>query len=237
MEDDSISMSLRKEFVQSDFQKAENGSLTSELPEIESAGLELPPFQWQSTPIIRKGDMLPRWATGYMTGYHGGYANPMIGGVNYAGAAIVQSFNRYMYATAGIDLVKHSVLYNQATLNGALHYRPNNNFGITVFGSYSPGSFMSDVNIGQSFNFGGYITLESDNHWGIDLGAVENYYGGMHDVTPIVRPYYNLNGAKLGFDFGPMIQNMMRRNNKTSLEFNPAGPRPIKAVPPIAPRR
>ena len=238
--EDSVVLKLRKEMLENvnPVSSPVVKSSSSDLPELEMAPTNQPPVHWYGIPR-EKGSTLPSWSRGYITGYHGGYSNMNIGGVNYAGAAIVHSFNRYLSAQAGVDITKYSVLYNQATFNGQIHYQPNKYIGITAFGAYSPGSFMSQMQIGQSFYYGGYVSLESDSHWGIDLGAATGYEAmtGSHYTTPIVRPYYNLNGAKIGVDFGPMIQGMFRKNHPTQLEFSPTGPRPIKNLPPVAPRR
>lgn len=242
-QNDSIIDNLRKEFLSTSNQNGSalqqatmSNSANSDLPEVDYVGIETAPIDLHLN-IHEKGSTLPSWGSGFITGYHGGYQDYRIGGVSYAGASLYQSFNRYWSASVGANLSKFGVYYNQASFNGSVHYQPNKYIGITAFGSYSPGSFMSSMPIGQSFYYGGYITLESDSHWGIDLGAVQSYDGmmGTHSTTPIVRPYYNLNGAKLGIDFGPMLQQMMRKNN--SLDFSPTGPRPIKALPPVAPRR
>lgn len=241
-ENDSVISNIRKEFMEtgtaSEMKQAEVSSSYADLPEIDRVNMDAPAIDLHLN-LNPKGSTLPSWSTGYITGNHGTYRDMNIGAVNYANAAIVQSLNRYWSASAGINLTKYSVYSTQASFNGSLQYRPNRNFGITIFGSYSPGTFNSPMKIGESFYYGGYVSLETDNHWGIDLGVAQSYDGmsNMHNTTPIVRPYYNLNGAKLGIDFGPMIQGMMRKSNHSTLEFNPMGPRPIKNLPAVAPRR
>lgn len=246
LEPDSAVIKLRKELLETENpintekpKQAESAIYPTEMPEKDYSSLELPEFKWKGIPKYKE-PTLPHWSTGMITGHSGGSANMQLGGINYAGAAIMQSLGRYWIVSGGIDLAKYGVMYNTASFNAAAIYRPSKNFGVTVFGTYSPGSFMSDINIGQSYQFGGFITLESDSNWGIDLGASHSYdsMSGYHNTTPIVHPYYNLNGAKLGIDFGPMIENMLRKNGRSnSLDFNPSGPRPIKAIPPVAPRR
>ena len=73
--------------------------------------------------------------------------------------------------------------------------------------------------------------------FGIDVGARQTYdamYG--HELVPIVQPFIKLGGAKLGIDVGPMLKDAMRKKNGNSNGFNPI-PQPIKALPPVAPRR
>ena len=198
----------------------------------------LPPMRWYGLPKER-GNRLPHWATGGLTGYHGSVYNPMGISYNYAAVGITQSLGRYWSASANVEASKSPYFFT-ADVMGSVQYRPSQNFGITVFGSYQPGNFNNGMAIGQGYYYGGYVTFESDNHWGIDLGAAHGYntMTGQY-TTPIVKPYYNLNGAKIGIDFGPMIQHWMQRGrgNSDQLEFSPTMPRPIKSMPPVAPRR
>lgn len=180
--------------------------------------------------------LLPSWSTGYVYGYNGQYNDWLRGYQAQAGLGLYQQLGDYWSFTANASLYKNSIYYNSATFGGTLHWQPNQHVGVTVFGSYSPGAFMSPVSLGQSFNFGGYVTMEGE-HFGIDLGAQQYYdpFAG-HDTEPIVRPYLKLGGAKLGIDVGPMIKDALQKDRGRGNGFNPI-PQPIKAVPQVAPRR
>ncbi|MDO4497712.1 MAG: hypothetical protein Q4B58_07800 [Bacteroidales bacterium] len=190
--------------------------------------------------IYPRGSRLPAWANGYMYGYNRVQNNLMFGYVANAGFGVQQRLGHYWTLTAGMDLSKYSVYYNTATVNGSLKWHPNEHFAVTVFGSYMPGSFMSQMKLPQQFEWGGYITLQTDTDvpFGIDLGA-RSYYDPFsgHIVTPIVMPYVKMGESKIGIDFGPMIRNATSggRNN-----FGPGEsviPKPMKAIPQVGPRR
>lgn len=178
----------------------------------------------------------PRWDTGYLTGYSTQYGDWLRGYQAVAGVGLYQQLGDNWTFTASASLYKNSIYYNSASFDGRLSWRPNRHFGMTAFGSYSPGAFLSPVALGQSFNWGGFVTLER-GYFGIDLGA-QMYYDPMmgHDVEPIVMPYVKLGEAKLGIDVGPMLKNALQKDRHDGPGFNPI-PQPIKAVPQIAPRR
>jgi len=193
-------------------------------------------FLWRN-PSYRT-DYLPRWSNGYMYGSHGTSVNMMFGYLTTADWGISQQLGEYWTASAYMGLQKYSVYYNTATVGGSVTWHPTDWFSATAFGAYSPGSFLSSVQIGPSFQWGGYISLqtETDVPFGVDVGARESYDPmNGHVLTPIVQPYVKLGGAKLGIDFGPMLRDAIWKDNR-SREFNPI-PQPIKAIPQVAPRR
>lgn len=236
--EDSTIINLRNEFLETQPSKAPiSNNLNPDLPAIENT-LDVPKMNWQGIPSPLLPS-LPSWRTGYLSGHSSSSSNMMLGGITSSGVAIYQSLGRYWTISAGVDVTKYGVAYNKATFNGSVIYRMNRNFSITMFGGYSPDSFLSPMPIGQAWYAGGYMSLETDSHWGIDLGSTHSYdayYG--HETTPIIRPYYNLNGAKLGIDFGPMLRQFMNNNGRSNeMKFNPVMPRPMNGLPPVAPRR
>lgn len=187
--------------------------------------------------LYPKGSMLPHWTTGFVYGGHAQEGNFLSGYVTSANAGVYQSFGRYLQMQTGVSFRQYGAFFNTVIFDGSVVWRPNPHFGITVFGSYSPGSFISDFYLGQHFSWGGFVTLESDSHWGIDLGVTQEYDPGMgNQVTPIVRPYYNVNGTKLGFDFGPLIRSTYDKGRGGIESGNPI-PQPQRVLPPVAPRR
>lgn len=195
--------------------------------------------------VIKKEDILgkyplPAWETGYVYGSSYTQANILYGAMSVANAGIRQHFGRNLVVQGEIGLQKHSIYYNTATANGQMVWQPSPYFAITAFGSYSPGSFMSTVDIGQSFQWGGYVTLQTDTSvpFGIDLGARQTYDAMFgHEVVPIVQPFIKVGGSKIGIDIGPMLKEATRKHQGGNDNgFNPI-PQPIKALPPVAPRR
>jgi hypothetical protein len=109
-----------------------------------------------------------------------------------------------------------------------------------VFGTYTTPSFGSSFSMGSSFQWGGFITVQSDTDvpFGVDAGVRTGYdpLTGRW-TTPIVQPFIKIGDAKLGIDIGPMIQEALRNANGKG--HNDAGnpiPKPIKNLPLVAPR-
>lgn len=178
----------------------------------------------------------PSWTTGRISGFSAQHNDWLRGYQATAGVGLVQQLGDYWTFNASASVYKNSIYYNSASFGGTLRWQPNRNFGVTVFGNYSPGSFMSPVSLGQSFNWGGYMTVEGE-YFGVDMGAQQFYdpfFG--HDTEPIVRPFVKLGGAKLGIDVGPMIKDALQKDRNHNNGFSPV-PQPIKAMPRVAPRR
>ena len=211
-----------------------NGNLREDIPLTPAlSGSYVAPQLFRIPP---EQTFFPRWTTGYMYGYSGQYNDWLRGYQAWAGVGLYQQMGEYWTMNLGAQLSKNSIYYNTAQLDGSLHWQPNRHVGVTVFGQYSPGAFMSPVNFGPSFNFGGYVTMEGE-YFGLDLGAQQYYdpfYG--HDTEPIVRPFLKLGGAKLGVDVGPMIKDALQKDHRRDNGFNPI-PQPVKVVPQVAPRR
>ena len=186
-----------------------------------------------------KGSRLPQWATGMMYGYNGRSGSPIFGYSAYAGMGVYQQLGKYWMVQGGLGLNKYSVYSTTAVVDGSVSWRPNPYFGATVFGSYTTPNFDGPLSLGQSFQWGGYITLQSDTDvpFGIDAGMRTGYdpLTGRWN-TPIVQPFVKIGDAKLGIDVGPLIQNALRKEAGHDGVGNPV-PKPIKNLPQVAPRR
>lgn len=194
--------------------------------------------------VLRKEDWqetypLPAWESGYVYGSNYTQASMLYGYIAAANAGIRHRFGEQWRLQAEVGLQKNSIYYNTASMSGKLTWQPSPYFALTAFGAYSPGSFMSPVQIGPSFQWGGYVTLQTDTNipFGIDLGARQTYDAMFgHEMVPIVQPFVKINGMKMGIDLGPMLKEATRKKNGGGNGFNPI-PQPVKALPPVAPRR
>ena len=179
---------------------------------------------------------LLRWDEGKLTGFNNITMQPGIGSVATAGAIGVHHFSDELTLTGGAMLQKTGIFYNTATLSAQLSYQLTDYVSLNAFGAYETPSFMSMYHTPQQYLFGGYVTFSTENKkWGIDLGEKTemNPYTGRLEATPIVMPYYNLNGQKLGFDFGGLLKSIIINNRMKKEGYGPMGPMgPMGPFPP-----
>ena len=138
---------------------------------------------------------------------------------------IVTDFNKY--ATINLDAISKiekerlltilqeadSDIVDVRVQNGIggdvqLEYRLGRNASVTAISGINYYGWMSPSPNTMTAYYGGYMTLNTNNgKWAVDVGMrqVYNSTTGRWDTVPIVMPYYNLGGAKLGFDFGGLL--------------------------------
>lgn len=132
---------------------------------------------------------------------------------------------------------------NRFSVSGSLSYSFNDNISAYVFGSYMPSyNFYSPAlmpYLGYS-NFGGAVSF-SNEYVGVDLG-VKRYldpFTAQWTTQPIVMPFINVNGQKMGFDIGRLLQDVFRsfmfnasqEAFPTHPDFNVKGaPTPVKTA-------
>lgn len=201
------------------------------LPTIDPRALEL-------KPEMRS---LMGWKNGAMMGYHGSYAT-MFSYRNVAGATAIQQFGN-LTMTGGLSLSKGigNGVGVVNSLGGSLSasYRLSDNVAINAFGGIDHSGFMGPAPNVTGYYYGGYVTLQTNNHrWGIDMGVrrVYNNMTGRWETIPIAMPYYNLNGARLGIDVGGLLYSIFSsaaRNDHPD-NFSPNNGRgPAIIAPPI----
>ena len=227
--------------LQDDLKSADPTRLSNDLPVNPALEPQSLPMGDMKIELRPKGSQLPRWATGFMYGYNGVERNFLYGYSAHAGMGIYQQLGRHWSVSGGLELNKLSVYANTANFNGSVTWQPNRYFSTTLFGNYTTGSFGSALSLSSYYQWGGYITLQTDTDlpFGIDAGArtgVDPLTGQW--VTPIIQPCIKLGGGKLGIDVGPMIQEAIRNaTNKGHNDGPNPVPRPVKNLPAVAPRR
>lgn len=127
--------------------------------------------------------------------------------------------------------------YTYGSFGGQINYQVNDRLSIHAFGNYGVNAYDFHQ---WSWNYGGYLDWQMSDHWGAKLGAQHTQdYTGYGRTTPIVMPYYKMdNGAKLGIDFGGLIQNLLQ-NQKRSVDVGPGimpSPKQFITMPRVAPR-
>lgn len=174
------------------------------------------PYTWHNNIYSRdftQSGKLKTWDNGHIFGFSSYKSYPAIGNIGSAGFGISHNFNERLNFTGNISFNKYNIpriTYNSYTLNGHVSYQFNNNFSISVFSNYESYNFINNTPIQYPYdtNFGGYISATTNNNaWGMDLGVQKYYdpYKRKWITRPIIRPFYNLAGTKLGCDFGELL--------------------------------
>ena len=180
---------------------------------------------------------LLRWDQGKLTGFNGIENYPLLGSNATAGLGAVPRFDD-RWTLVGTAAVSHLVIpyftENTAITSAQLSYQANDNISFSVFGTYRTPSFMSSMANPAAWQYGGYMTLQTDNHlWGVDMGARREYnpYTGRVESVPILMPYYNLQGQKLGFDFGGVLKSIFINQQMKRSLHSAGGPAPAPGPP------
>lgn len=179
-----------------------------------------------------------RWDEGSLTGFNRTDVYPLVGSNATAGLSATHRFSDRLTLT-GSAAVHHFVApyttLNSASTSALLSYQLSGNVSLSAFGLYQSPSFMSNERTPSTWQYGGYMTLHTDNHrWGVDMGARRQFnpYTGRVESVPILMPYYNLQGQKLGIDFGGILKSLII-NQQMRRSFNNApGGAPIAPGPP-----
>lgn len=184
--------------------------------------------------------MMAYWGSGGITGYNYKVAN--INGFGFrSGAMLMQQWNK-LTLTGSLSLSKDMInavgVVNGIGGNMQMMYRLGRNASLTAFGGINHYGWMSPSPNMTSAYYGGFMTLNTNNgKWAVDLGVRQMYNNmtGRWETIPILMPYYNLGGAKLGFDFGGLLYNAI--NSSRESVVNTRSPRegrgPAIITPPI----
>lgn len=160
-----------------------------------------------------------KWNSGLVRGGNDSYMVGM-GFANSANILGEQTWGRLMLQTnLGLEkeYMRGNGITNEARFLATLSYRINNNMSVSALGGMAQTGFISPFH-SNTYYYGGYFSLNTNNHkWGVDMG-VRRYYNpatGTWTTVPIAMPYYNLNGQKLGVDFGGLLLNVFKGLDKS----------------------
>lgn len=150
-----------------------------------------------------------QWDNGMLFGTNSqSYAN-LWGYFSSAGMQLIQDIGDRWQLAGGAELQKYGSGYNTFSMNASATYRIGDNVFGTGFGSYESPSFLSSSHLGMGYQYGGYLTFETNNHkWGMDVGVRHGFspWTGKHYTVPIARPYYKLGNSKIGIDLGGLFR-------------------------------
>ena len=169
---------------------------------------------WKNAQFIAAGDI--RDMPGLMQIHSGAIGiNQNIGNVSlYMGAVA----NKYGYFNG---------LHTQYGVSGNLQYRFTPKLSFTAFGTYYFGRtkgfplLPSMIGYYGASNFGGYMSYQFNQTFGVDVGAqtVQQFGTNRYRVEPIVTPTVKLGKVKLGLPVGQILHGIIRsqaeqRNNR-----------------------
>lgn len=183
-------------------------------------------FSWGSGGIVAAGSATPY---------------PGMAGVESGSLHAVQSVGNMTFTAYGraTKIGYFRGLSTQWTVGGSASWQFAPRLGLTVFGSYSTRGYVRGMSpaVAEMLStpqFGGYLSWDITDHWGVDVGAVTQQNNLRRwETRPIVAPYYRNGSTKISVDVGGIIYEAIR--SRTSGYGNPTiGP--PKPVIPIAPR-
>lgn len=132
-----------------------------------------------------------------------------LGTMNYAGIGYVYSSGRWLF-----DLQTYTVKWSIPRyesqllgLSGLLTYPANRKIRLNIFASYS---FILSSPF-NSLNYGGFVSYKIVPNWGMDFGVRSHANFPLHKTKtlPIVAPYFQYKGNKLGIDVGGGLFNLL----------------------------
>ena len=195
-----------------------DSSIKHQMPEMKEN------FSWHGNIYshdFSKSGTLSIWDNGRISGFSSSTSYPIIGNIRSAGFGISHDFTERFNFSGNLSFNKYALpnfSYNSYALTGQFSFRFNNNFSVTAFGSYESNRFINNNNYNptNSINMGSYLTaVTNNNEWGVDIGAQRYFdpYQRKWVMIPMLRPFYNLGGNKLGFDFGGLLYQILHTTN------------------------
>lgn len=131
-------------------------------------------------------------------------------------------------------------LSSQWLFGGRMQWHISPRLSLTLYGSYATDGYVRGMSPGLAEtlsmpNFGGYLTWNISEHWGVDVGAsMQTDNLGRWEARPIVAPFYRLGDTKLRIDVGGIVYEALRSRVQRNMNPTIGPPKPVIL---IAPRR
>lgn len=160
----------------------------------------------------------PLWRLGDGMVYGSGSQSNLlkIGVFNAAGIGYRQTLGERLMLDVGVQVGKWSVPHMESmswSAYGSLSYRLDERLNLNVFGVYGQSFDRSYGRVSvapfQDMSYGGTMSIDFSERWGVDMGVRRYRYPGMSrwETLPVMAPYYKMkNGQKLQFDFGGLLK-------------------------------
>ncbi len=176
----------------------------------------LPHFRYDTNPYGRdwsSGGIITRLGHGLLTGSGSHTTYPGMGNTASASVAYTMPLGDRMQFTAGVTGSKYHfdhAAWNDYGVFGNASFRLNNRLTLNAFGQYYARQQFHSVAampFQGSSSYGGTLGWRASDNFSLDVGARRIYdpYTGQWRTLPIVQPTFNLFGAPISFDAGPLL--------------------------------
>ena len=180
----------------------------------------LPHFRFDTNPYSRDwstGGVITRVGNGYLTGASSHTTYLGMGNTTSASVAYTLPIGNRFQLTAGLTGNKYHFdrnAWNDYGAFGNASFRLNDHLSLNAFGQYYANQQFHSVAampfLGSS-SYGGTLGWRASDNFSLDVGARRIYdpYTGRWRTLPVVQPSFNLFGAPISFDAGPLIYQIL----------------------------
>ena len=201
----------------------------------------LPSFRFDTDPYSRdwsSSGVITRVGVGYLTGSGSHTTYPGMGNTATASIAYIMPLGDRLQVTAGVTGSKYHfdrAAWNDYGVFGNASFRLNDRLSLNAFGQYYVNQQYHSVSampfLGSS-SYGGTLGWRASDKFSLDVGArrIFDPYTGQWRTLPVVQPTFNLFGAPISFDAGPLIYQIldyMLGSGKNSSKWDDPRYRPV----------
>lgn len=182
--------------------------------------VSLPAFRYDVSPYARdwsSGGVITRVGGGFLTGAGSHTTYLGLGEMANASVAFTMPMGDRFQLTAGVAGSKYHfdrAAWNDYGVFGNASFRLNDRLSLNAFGQYYVNQQFHSVAampfMGSS-SYGGTLGWRASDNFALDVGARRIYdpYTGRWRTLPVVQPTFNLFGAPISFDAGPLIYQVL----------------------------
>lgn len=180
----------------------------------------LPSFHYDTNPYSRdwsSSGVISRVGSGYLTGAGSHTTYPGLGNTASASVAFTMPMGERFQVTAGLMGSKYHFdrnAWNDYGIFGNASFRLNDRLSLNAFGQYYINQQFHSVAAMPflgSTSYGGTLGWKASDNFSLDVGARRIYdpYTGKWRTLPVVQPTFNLFGAPISFDAGPLLYQVL----------------------------
>ena len=180
----------------------------------------LPRYSYDTSPYSRdwsSSGVITRVGGGYLTGAGSHTTYPGLGDMASASVALTMPLGDRLQVTTGVTGSKYHFdrdAWNDYGVFGNATFKLNDRLSLNAFGQYYINQQFHSVAampfLGDA-SYGGTLRWKTSNTFSLDVGARRIYdpYTGQWHTLPVVQPTFNLLGAPISFDAGPLIYQVL----------------------------